>query len=231
MKGGERRKHPRASLVASVVLWRNEQRLGSFPVVNLSAGGVLLSGEAPVADGTEVLAVLRLGGDSSLRATAKVARAIGSRAGASFALSFAHLAPEAEEAIGAAVKAALALTLDAAVLIVDDSTEVCSALGRQLNRMGLRSCAATTPLEAVGLLEQPNQIEIALIDLRLGSATGLDLLAYLAEQHPAIRRVLMSGQAQPAQLQLARHASLKYSAHQVLAKPWNDDTLARALGR
>jgi CheY-like chemotaxis protein len=227
--GGERRRHPRAPIAASAVLLKGEQRLGSYRVINLSAGGLLLAGEAPP-EGPETLRVsLRVGGDATLKAQVALLRQAHAHRAPSFALSFVDLDADAEDMIQNAVLEALEQATTASVLVVDDSPEICHALRLQLSRLGHRSYTVGTPLEAVDYLEQPNQVSVALVDLVLCGSNGLDVLAYLAEQHPGVRRVLMSGRAQPGQLELARHSLFKFSAHDVLAKPWTDGALTRAI--
>jgi hypothetical protein len=41
---------------------------------------------------------------------------------------------------------------------------------------------------------------------------------------------LMSGHAHPAQLALSRHAAAQAAPHEILAKPWTNRSLARAVG-
>jgi CheY-like chemotaxis protein len=230
MVDGERRQHLRAALAASVVLTRNQERIGSFGIINLSAGGVLAAGEPPIKVGERLDALLHLSAGCEVRAEAVLTRCAQTRRGATFALSFPRISADAEDAIQDAVLAALEETRGASVLIVDDSTEICSALRMQLRRLGHRAFAVGTPLEAVHFLQQPNNIAVALVDLVLGTSNGLDVLAYLADQHPKVRRVLMSGRALPSQLELARHTVLPFSAHEVLPKPWTESSLSRAVG-
>ena len=51
----------------------------------------------------------------------------------------------------------------------------------------------------------------------------------LALNHPDVRRVLMSGAVRTAQLALALASGQQALAHEVLAKPWSNETLVRAL--
>jgi CheY-like chemotaxis protein len=226
----ERRQHLRATLATNVVLTRNRERVGSFGIINLSAGGILAAGEPQVRVGERLEAVLHVSPEAEVRAEAVLTRTSRTRRGATFALSFTRISADAEDAIQDAVLAALEETAGASVLIVDDSTEICSALRMQLRRLGHRAFAVGTPLEAVHFLQQPNSISVALVDLVLGTSNGLDVLAYLADQHPKVRRVLMSGRALPSQLELARQTAFPFSAHEVLPKPWTESALTRAVG-
>jgi CheY-like chemotaxis protein len=226
----ERRKHTRALLRASAVLLRGDDSLGSFRVANASAGGLLLGGTCPAPLGTELEVILRLGPDRAVRARATVCREQAIREGASFAISFLDLTDEDRTRIEEAVESFLERVRTASVLVVDDSREVGQALSLELARLGQAAHAVQTPLEAVCLLEERNQVSVAIIDLVLGNEHGLDLIAYLAERHPQVRRVLMSGHAHPAQLALSRHSASRTAPHEILAKPWTHKTLARAVG-
>jgi len=197
-------------------------------MLNLSAGGLMLAGQPPLAVGDQVEVVLRVG-DQTLRARAGVLREGHGGKGKGRALAFHDLPPEAEDLIQNAVLRTLEDARAASVLIVDDSAEICQALRTQLGRLGHRAVAVGTPLEAVNFLDQPNNVAVALVDLVLGSATGMDVIAYLAEQHPQVRRVLMSGRAHPQQLELARHSMFRFSAHEVLSKPWTEESLTKAM--
>ncbi len=226
----ERRKHARALLRANVALLRGEESLGSFRVVNVSAGGLLLGGPPPAPVGTQLHVVLRLSSDRSVRARAVVCREQASREGAAFAINFVDLPADEQVRIQEAVDAFIERVRSASVLVVDDSREVGQALSLELARLGQAAHAVQTPLEAVCMLEERNQVSVAIIDLVLGNEHGLDLIAYLADRHPNVRRVLMSGHAHPAQLALSRHSASRSAPHEILAKPWTHKTLARAVG-
>jgi CheY-like chemotaxis protein len=228
MTGEDRRRHARAPVATSVTVHRGEERIGVYRLINLSAGGVVLAGHPALAVGEQVQVLLRLG-ERTLRAEATVLREAQNGQGTARALAFPDLPPDDEDLIQSAVLRALEDARGASVLIVDDSAEICQALRTQLGRLGHRAVAVGTPLEAVHFLEQSNNVTVALVDLVLGAANGLDVIAYLAEQHPRVRRVLMSGRAHPQQLELARHSMFRFSAHEVLPKPWTEESLARAV--
>jgi CheY-like chemotaxis protein len=229
-RDSERRKHARAFLRASAVLLRDDDSLGSFRVINASVGGLLLGGSVPAPVGTEVEAVLRLGPDRAVRTKSVICREQASRDGSAFAVSFLDLSADDEARIQAAVDVFFERVRSASVLVVDDSREVGQALSLELGRLGQSAHAVQTPLEAVCMLEERNQVAVAIVDLVLGNEHGLDLIAYLADRHPRVRRVLMSGHAHPAQLALSRHSAARSAPHDVLAKPWTHSTLARAVG-
>jgi CheY-like chemotaxis protein len=114
-----------------------------------------------------------------------------------------------------------------AVLVVDDDPPVRLALARQLGSIGCRAVLAATPLDAIqGIEGRVVPADTALVDLFLGTADGLELLEFLANDYPGVRRVLMSGQVRPSQLELARTSG---RAHAVLQKPWDRESLVDAV--
>jgi CheY-like chemotaxis protein len=118
------------------------------------------------------------------------------------------------------------------VVILDHDPDSCAALVRELKALGRGAVVATSPAELVQRLEDTEQqCEIALIDLELGSderfIDGIDLLVHLAQEHPSIRRVLMSSRRDAPRDPQPGDAR---GIHAVLAKPWTRASLLRALG-
>jgi CheY-like chemotaxis protein len=235
MQSSERRCSPRATFTSRAVVRRQEQSLGTFEVLNLAAGGLLLAGEPPGAangaspdDAVNVVLDLPTGGDP-LILPGHLMGARKTRHGSAFVFAFSALPAGVRAQLQDRIDDNVARAQAARVLVVDDSREIGDALCFQLDRLGQAAHAVTTPLEALRLLEEPNQVQVAIVDMVLGGANGLDLLAYLSDQHPTIRRVLMSGHVTPGQLDLSGrgHAAMP---HEVLAKPWSESTLTRALG-
>jgi hypothetical protein len=73
MSSEERRCHPRAPLLATAVLVADDRALGSYKVINASAGGLLLAGEPP-AEATSFTVLFRLPAGQSVRATGILSR-------------------------------------------------------------------------------------------------------------------------------------------------------------
>jgi CheY-like chemotaxis protein len=233
MPTSERRCSPRASLASRVVVRRQEESLGTFEVLNLAAGGMLLAGEPPSPsnqlapdEGVNVVLDLALGKPLVLPGHLMGARR--TRHGSAFVFAFSALPAPVRAELQVRIDGNVARARAAHVLVVDDSREIGDALCLQLDRLGMAAHAVTTPLEALRLLEEPNQVQAAIVDMVLGGANGLDLLAYLSDQHPKIRRVLMSGHSAPGHLELTAMGH-QASPHDVLAKPWSEATLTRAL--
>jgi two-component system cell cycle sensor histidine kinase/response regulator CckA len=146
------------------------------------------------------------------------------------ALTFQGLSPEAEDLIQDLVLEHLqqASALRApSVLVVDGSPEARQTLAQAIQALGQHVVTAASPLEALQILADDDQsLRVALVELFLGQNDGLDLLCYLEQVRPRMRRVLMSGQVRPCQLRLAlRH----HRIHAVLSKPWTQAALVEAL--
>lgn len=225
----ERRKHPRGAAAATAVIDCGEF-LGPYLVENLSAGGALLIGEPPLSIGSRAQLVIQLPDCSSLRVAARVVRQSRRREGPVFAVAFRGLPDSVEDRIQELVLESLERQRAEnapSVLILDDLPHICRTLERHLRALGRRAMLATTPLAAIHAIENAvDAIDMAFVDLRLGSSDGVEMLCFLEEEHPHIHRVLMSGAIGPDQLELALASG---RAHSVLHKPWNLDDLETIL--
>src|SRR5216117_613239 len=105
MNRAERRRQRRAPLWATAILHLDRRDLGSFEIINLSAGGVLLSGDLPANLGAPVSVQLRLPGAPAVRTEAALVRRDRTRQGSAFALCFTNLSAEDEEVVQGAVLA------------------------------------------------------------------------------------------------------------------------------
>jgi CheY-like chemotaxis protein len=87
-----------------------------------------------------------------------------------------------------------ALGDQATILIVDDDPAVCSVARRALARSGFRVLEAHDGLRALELYrEHLGQISAVLLDLTMPHMSGDEVLAQLAELHPAARVIVSSG--------------------------------------
>ena len=118
----------------------------------------------------------------------------------------------------------------ARVLVADDEPGVVRLLRRQLERSGFEVVEATdVAVLRAALAREP---EIVLLDLRLGNASGLDLIGELRERCPDTETIVMTGYASiDSAVECMRAGAFDY-----LEKPFEDprrvqQTLARALER
>ncbi len=202
---------------------------GACLVEELSASGAVLLGCANVGKGDEIQIRLDFPTGRPLRVGGHVVSAVSPHCGAA-EVRFDDIHPDTEDRIHDLVLhhfEARAHQSLGTVLVVDDCEAVRRVLCRQISQLGRRVVQASNPHDAVMQLDwSAYAIDAAVVDLHLGSESGLDVLDYLSQDLPQVRRVLISGQAQPWQLDLARASS---HAHAVLPKPWSALELASAI--
>jgi two-component system response regulator RegA len=78
------------------------------------------------------------------------------------------------------------------VLVVDDDARVLAAFTRMLLRRGCRVSSASEA-GAARRLANAQQPDLAIVDLRLGATSGIDLIRDLKSDHPTILTALISG--------------------------------------
>lgn len=226
---GERRRYPRAPLMASALVTRAGEAPGIHRVVNFSAGGMLLAGELSAAAGSRVTVVLRFSRNHMVRADAVLVGHRNGDQGSSFALAFCDLTDSDRDRINEAALAVIEESRTASVLIVGDSVDTQDALRVQVHQLGKSSFAVNTSLAAVQLLEAQNAVSVAIVSHDVGLDNGLDMIAYLADEHPGVRRVLMSSDIMHADRRARWHVADGVLAHDVLPKPWTHDLLWQAI--
>ncbi len=80
------------------------------------------------------------------------------------------------------------------VLVADDELEVRTSLGQSLEQLGCTVTSAATA-EATTSLVASQPLDLAFLDLRIGTASGLDLLPRLLESRPLLSIVIVAAQA------------------------------------
>ena len=93
MQRTEKRRHSRAPLLATAVLYERGEAIGSFRVINASAGGALLEGQPPPG-ASRVNVAIRLSAKRSVRGDAVVSRGTASAGRDAFAVSFVRLSAD-----------------------------------------------------------------------------------------------------------------------------------------
>ena len=232
MSGQDRRVFVRARVVATATAWVRGLCKGSYIVENLSLGGVQLSGGPAIRLGEEIKLILELP-RGPIEVRGPVLRSQARARDAAIAVRFNMLSRRAREALGAAVGEALeeaardsSMRPEPTVLVVDASLLESESLMRDIRRAGWEVACFSTSLDALDFLDRPAScIRVALIDL-VGVNGGHDLFNFLAEEKPAIRRVLLS---EEGRLGAQALASVADRADGVLAKPWDLDSLTRTL--
>ncbi len=117
------------------------------------------------------------------------------------------------------------------VLVIDDEPLLLRALARMLRPAGHRVELAETPAAAQRVLADPD-LDVVLLDLRLGAASGLELLDGIKAERPEVEVVVMTGHATiESAVDCMRQGAFDY-----LAKPFEDvyrvcTTVERAIER
>lgn len=220
----ESRRDVRAPVLATALVSQRGQAKGPYNVVNLSAGGALLSGRLDLPVGSIVDLTLRLPWTPAIRTEAAIVAPGASEREGVFALSFLSLSPRDADVIHSAVVHLLRTVRSARVLVVTaQSVEICHSFALAIEDLGCPAVVVTTASEAIKLLEGTNAFKAVIFDELLRRDGAPDFLAFAARSHPKIRRVLLlaarSDEAPCVQL----------GVHAVLARPCTDAALAAAL--
>ena len=188
--GENRRRHARASVVMHTTLFRREDALGTFRVQNLSLGGALVEGTAPLEVGQPFELLLELSPSVLLRATATIVRQV-QLPQPSFALAFSEVLDGRAAALEAAVAENLYAAQTASVLVACDDDLVGKDLARAIQSAGHGCIHVTRELEIIHCLEGKSCLRTAIVDSSFGTKGAGQTLAYLADARPQIRSLLM----------------------------------------
>ena len=113
---------------------------------------------------------------------------------------------------------------DDAILIIDDDEVFARTLARSFERRGFRAYCAADGARALALAEAEAP-DLAVLDLRLGDESGLQLIEPLLACRPRMRIVVLTGYASLATAVRA----VKLGAVDYLAKPVEAAAILRAL--
>jgi two-component system, response regulator RegA len=78
------------------------------------------------------------------------------------------------------------------ILVVDDEPNFLNLMRLALGKRGFAVNTASTAPEALKLLDR-ELFDFALVDLRLGAASGIDLLGAIKQRQPRIRAIMVTG--------------------------------------
>jgi two-component system response regulator RegA len=115
---------------------------------------------------------------------------------------------------------------EARLLIVDDDRTFCQVLSRALQRRGYDVLLAHDPSRGLELAER-EEPAYAVIDLRIGTESGLILIDKLARLNPKMRMVVLTGYASIA----TAVEAIKLGAIHYLTKPTDTEEIVAALHR
>ena len=112
---------------------------------------------------------------------------------------------------------------DRTLLIVDDDAPLCQRLARAMERRGF--VVSTAESVASGMAAAAQAPAFAVVDLRLGDGSGLDVVGAVRTARPAARIVMLTGYGNIA----TAVAAVKAGALDYLPKPADADAVERAL--
>lgn len=112
------------------------------------------------------------------------------------------------------------------LLIVEDDPVFLRTLSRSFERRGYAVSTASSPEEVAAMLPAM-PFDYAVVDLKLGAASGLSCVQMLNRANPDTRIVVLTGFASIA----TAVEAIKLGASHYLAKPSNTDDIEAAFGR
>jgi two-component system response regulator RegA len=110
------------------------------------------------------------------------------------------------------------------LLIVDDDAPLCQRLARAMERRGFAVSTADSVAEGIAAATA-RPPAFAVVDLRLGDGSGLDVVGALRDARPGARIVMLTGYGNIA----TAVAAVKAGALDYLPKPADADAVERAL--
>ncbi len=106
------------------------------------------------------------------------------------------------------------------VLLVDDESNVLSALRRVLRREPITIETAGSARAALAILEA-GDVRLVISDHQMAGMSGIDLLKTIRAKWPSTKRMLLSGWSSG----IAQADLDAAGLDAVISKPWNDDEL------
>jgi PAS domain S-box-containing protein len=114
------------------------------------------------------------------------------------------------------------------VLVVDDEPMIASITARALARVGYDVTTATSPLDALGIVERGEKaFDLVITDETMPGLTGLELAQRIHAAHAGLPVILMTGYSELGQ----RHEARGHGVAELLIKPVEIEVLAAAVGR
>jgi len=118
------------------------------------------------------------------------------------------------------------MSIDRSLVIVEDDAAFSRTLARSFERRGYKVSVAESP-EQLDALLQTEHPSYAVVDLKLGTSSGLNCVRTLHAFDPDMKIVVMTGYASIA----TAVESIKLGASHYLPKPSNTDEIEAAFNR
>jgi CheY-like chemotaxis protein len=190
--GSERRRHYRAQVAASAVVHASRVALRGR-VVDLSLGGVRVrrsDDDVPCPSfGTPAKIEFELGTFGWVAQDGWIQRSTIDE----IVIAFDRLAPQIEDLIEEEVLAAVESERRPRMVVVDPAPERRHRVAMALREAGCDSYEASTPLEAIDLVERPhNHITGIAVAGQLTQTDGDELMDFFAETNPGIKLAVIA---------------------------------------
>jgi len=182
----ERRRHVRAGVPGKAVVHLDGVSVRGN-LANLSAGGalVLVGNVAALPDLEDVVLELDLGGGGGAVAQRGVVRRRDDR---HLAIAFVDVGPELAMLIEREISNSVDAERSPRVVVVDARRERRQRVAEQLREAGYTSVEAATPLEAIAIVDQPqNRIAAVAVADALTQTGPQELVEFLSESNPEIK--------------------------------------------
>lgn len=224
----ERRHSFRVLVPGRASLFYKGKLYGTYSVHDVSIGGCSLRDGPARAVGDHVDILLHLPHRAPITLSARVQRADS----ISMGLRFEHATPKAEDCIQDFVVETFArVTADdiRIALVVEPRHAERQILVRTLRELGKRAIGVATALDAVQLLvEQGGHVDTVFIEAESSHLPTLELIEFLAHNHPRVRRVLVGERGQIAASWVAQATG---EVHALLETPCDPEAVHHILHR
>ncbi len=115
------------------------------------------------------------------------------------------------------------LRKEESILVVDDDPEFCKTLRDILTLRGFQVETETEPQRVMGHLEKNYELAVVLLDLKLGTVSGVDVMKEIQAKYPGKPVLLMTGYCH--ELSASIVDARKSGAYTCLYKPFEMDDL------
>lgn len=239
----ERRHSFRVQVPARASVFHKGKLCGYYAVHDVSIGGCLLRGSLPLPVSELIDVLLHLPHRAPLALSARVLRSdvLGKAtrshepsASNSFeiGLKFEHTTPIAEDCLQDFVVETFASAKadDGLIALVVEPRHVeRQGLVRTLRELGRRAIGVATALDAVQLLGREGEhVDTVFIEAESSSLPSLELVEFLAHNHPHVRRVLVG---EPSEIAASWVAQATGEVHALLETPCDQEAVHRVLHR
>jgi DNA-binding NtrC family response regulator len=119
------------------------------------------------------------------------------------------------------------LDKEESILVVDDDPEFCTTLGNILTLQDFQVETETEPRSVLGHLEHNYKLTIVLLDLKLGTVNGVEVLKDIQNKYPGKPVVLMTGYRK--EMTDTIEQARKIGAYTCLYKPFEMDALLQLI--